>query len=155
MVVTNSLGSVTSSKAVLAVMPVVAASAITANLKGYWRFDETTGCTAADTSGMSQSGNLTNFPQGSSTHWTTGKVGGALRFGGTATGQYAVVPTVPLPSAPAYTLAAWEQADSRPAWASIAKNWPGFMHFGLDSGGGQLREPLDTPVLDTHKGVSN
>ena len=137
-VVTNPTGTVTSAKAALSVVPVVTSSSLTSNLKGYWRFDETTGCTAADTSGQGQSGNLTNFSMASNSYWTAGRVGGALRFAGTASQQYVVVPTVPLPTAPSYSVAAWVMADSRPTWASIAKNWFGFLHFGLDSNGGQM-----------------
>ena len=137
-IVTNSQGSVPSAKATLTLVPIVTSSAITADLKGYWKFDETTGCTAADTSGQGQSGNLMNFPQASNSYWTAGKVGGALRFAGTASQQYVMVPTIPLPASPNYTVAAWVMADSRPVWASIAKNWFGFLHFGLDSNGGQM-----------------
>lgn len=137
-VVTNANGTITSSAATLAIAPLVIPSAITADLKGYWRFDETMGCTAADTSGQHRSGNLLNFPAASSTQWTAGRVGGALRFGGDATAQHVIVPAVPLPATPNYTLAAWVLADSRPVWGSIAKNWFGYMHLGLDAGGGQL-----------------
>ncbi len=136
-VVTNSQGSITSNNAKLSLAPIVTSSSITADLKGYWRFDETTGCTAADTSGQNQTGNLTNFPRTSNSYWAVGKVGGALRFGAAAQ-QYVVVPAVPLPPASTFSLASWVMADSRPTWASIAKNWFGFTHFGLDSGGGQL-----------------
>lgn len=137
-VATNALGSSTSNAATLTFAPLVTANAMTADLKGYWRFDEVTGCSAADTSGQHRSGNLINFPAGSNAQWSAGKIGGALRFGGPATLQHVIVPAVPLPTTPSYTIAAWVQADSRPVWASIAKNWFGFTHFGLDAGGGQL-----------------
>ncbi|MDP3723212.1 MAG: LamG-like jellyroll fold domain-containing protein [Candidatus Omnitrophota bacterium] len=45
---------------------------------GSWHFDETTGTIAADKSGSSNTGTLTNGPT-----WTTGKVGNALQFDGT------------------------------------------------------------------------
>lgn len=137
-VATNDLGSSTSNAASLTLVSLVTANPVTADLKGYWRFDETSGCSAADTSGQHRSGNLVNFPLNSAAHWTAGKVGGALRFGGPATQQHVIVPSVPLPTAQNYTIAAWVQADSRPLWASIAKNWFGFTHFGIDAGGGQL-----------------
>lgn len=137
-VATNTVGSTASNAAALTLVPVITPNAMTAGLRGYWRFDETTGCSAADTSGQHRSGNLINFPAGSNAHWTAGKIGGALRFGGPATFQHVIVPAVPLPTTPSYSIAAWVQADSRPVWASIAKNWFGFTHFGLDAGGGQL-----------------
>lgn len=46
-------------------------------LVGYWKFDESTGTVAADSSGMSNTATLINGPT-----WTTGKVDGALSFNG-------------------------------------------------------------------------
>lgn len=135
---TNALGKSTSNAAALTLAPLVAANSMTNGLRRYWRFDEATGCSAADTSGRHRSGNLINFPAGSNAQWTAGIIGVALRFGGATTLQHVIVPSVPLPSTPSYTIAAWVQADSRPVWASITKNWFGFTHFGLDAGGGQL-----------------
>jgi hypothetical protein len=51
-----------------------------AGLVLHYTFDETSGTTAADSSGSGRSGTLTNM---SGTEWTTGKVGGALSFDGT------------------------------------------------------------------------
>ncbi|MEY2879024.1 MAG: hypothetical protein RLZZ15_1404 [Verrucomicrobiota bacterium] len=69
---------------------------------------------------------------------TPGKIGAGLRLGGPATRSYAVVPEFPLAPA-ALTVCAWVRAESRPRWASIAKNWAknavrnegGQFHFGL------------------------
>jgi len=47
-------------------------------LVGYWKFDEGSGTTAADASGNGNHGTLQNGPT-----WTTGQIGGALRFDGT------------------------------------------------------------------------
>ena len=47
-------------------------------LVGWWKFDETNGTVAYDSSGNGRDGNLTNGPS-----WTTGKIGGALSFDGT------------------------------------------------------------------------
>ncbi|MEY2882222.1 MAG: hypothetical protein RLZZ15_4602, partial [Verrucomicrobiota bacterium] len=68
-----------------------------------------------------------------------GKIGAGLRLGGPATRSYAVVPDFPLAPAAALTVCAWVRAESRPRWASIAKNWSknagrnqgGQFHFGL------------------------
>lgn len=46
-------------------------------LVGYWKFDEGSGATVADSSGNGNTGTLVNSPS-----WTTGKVGGALQFNG-------------------------------------------------------------------------
>jgi len=68
-----------------------------------------------------------------------GKIGAGLRLGGPATGSYAIVPDFPKAPAAALTVCAWVRAESRPRWASIAKNWAkdagknagGQFHFGL------------------------
>ena len=138
-VITNSLGSATSSAAPLqTVTPLTpGGTGILQDLAGYWRFDETRGCTAPDTSGLHNSGRLLNFPAGTNAHWTTGKVGGALRFDGPVSGQHVIVNNFPRTTT-AYTLAAWVFADTIPVWASIAKNWFGEFHFGLDATGNSL-----------------
>ena len=46
-------------------------------LVGYWKFDEGSGTVAADASGNGNHGTLQNGPI-----WTTGRIGGALRFDG-------------------------------------------------------------------------
>ena len=92
-------------------------------LGGYWTFDEVSGGILHDFSGNGQDGNLVNFPdsQGS---WTSGQIGGALRFGGPNTGQYVSVPNFPMPTT-SMTLTAWVWADSIPRWATVAANWNG------------------------------
>ncbi len=49
----------------------------TDGLVGYWKFDELSGTTAADSSGIGNTATLINGPT-----WTTGKVDGALSFNG-------------------------------------------------------------------------
>jgi len=74
-----------------------------------------------------------------------GKIGAGLGLGGPATHSYAVVPDFPLAPA-ALTVCAWVKAESRPRWASIAKNWAknparserGQFHFGLWHDDGSL-----------------
>ena len=68
-----------------------------------------------------------------------GKIGAGLRLGGAVTRAYAVVPDFPKAPATGLSVCAWVRADSRPRWASIAKNWAkdqgvnggGQFHFGL------------------------
>ncbi|OHA24320.1 MAG: hypothetical protein A3D50_02195 [Candidatus Taylorbacteria bacterium RIFCSPHIGHO2_02_FULL_44_12] len=50
---------------------------IVTGLIGHWKFDETSGTMASDSSGNNNTGTLTNGPT-----WTTGKIGGALNFDG-------------------------------------------------------------------------
>ncbi len=51
-------------------------------LVGWWKFDENTGNTTADFSGKGNNGNLTNFNWNTTSGWTDGKYGKALRFDG-------------------------------------------------------------------------
>jgi len=71
-VVSNTFGSVTSSVAQIDVN-----GSLTEGLVGWWKFDETSGNIAYDSSGNGNDGNLTNGPT-----WTEGKIGGALSFDG-------------------------------------------------------------------------
>lgn len=71
--------------------------------------------------------------------WAPGKIGAALRLEGVEAGTYAVVPSLPKATNGALSVCAWVLAESRPRWASIAKNWAkdagnnlgGQFHFGL------------------------
>lgn len=58
-----------------------AESTINTGLAAHWKFDETSGTTANDSSGNSNHGTLTNMDP--STDWVAGKVGGALDLDGT------------------------------------------------------------------------
>jgi hypothetical protein len=70
--VRNAFGSATSSVAQIDVN-----GSLTEGLVGWWKFDETDGTIAYDSSGIGNDGNLTNGPT-----WTEGKIGGALSFDG-------------------------------------------------------------------------
>jgi hypothetical protein len=113
---------------------------LTNSLAGYWAFDETNGAVAADSSGLGNTGGLRNFPT-NHTQWQAGRLGGALRFRGAPFNDYVVVTNYPK-STNLLTVAAWVWADSRPVWATIAKNWPGgnasHFHFGLQDTAGDL-----------------
>jgi N-acetylneuraminic acid mutarotase len=52
-------------------------NALLDELVGWWKFDETSGTVAYDSSGNGNDGNLTNGPT-----WVSGKIGGALSFDG-------------------------------------------------------------------------
>ncbi|MGZ9108868.1 MAG: LamG-like jellyroll fold domain-containing protein [Micavibrio sp.] len=53
---------------------------VTSGLIGYWKFDEASGITAADSSGNGNAGTLTNMDGG--TDWVAGHVGNGLDFDG-------------------------------------------------------------------------
>jgi hypothetical protein len=63
------------------------ASDLPSNMVAYWRFNETSGTTAADSSPSGLDGTLTGA-SGNLPTWIDGKFGGALRFGGGATGEH-------------------------------------------------------------------
>ncbi len=72
-VVSNDFGSVESGLVELKVKNLTLMN----GLVGWWKFDETNGTVAYDSSGNGNDGNLTGGPT-----WTTGKIGGALSFDG-------------------------------------------------------------------------
>lgn len=81
---------------------------ITSNLGGWWKFDDNTGTTAADSSGNANTGSLlgTSIP----TWVAPGKIGVAmLNFGGTGYVGCGAGATL---DGTAYTLAAWIRASS-------------------------------------------
>lgn len=96
---------------------------ITDGISGYWTFDETSGAVAHEASGQGLNGALMNYAGGQG-NWTSGRIGGALQFGGPATQQYVVVPDFTKPTT-SLTLSAWVWADSLTLWGTIAANWDG------------------------------
>ncbi len=84
--------------------------------------------------------------------WSAGIDGGSsLRLNGNISRAYAVAGEYPQTSDDQLTVAAWVYANSRPLWASIAKNWGegadpnqrGQFHFGLKGTTGQLEAHLN------------
>ena len=57
------------------------------DLRGWWKFDETAGTTAADSSPYGNTGTLVNFP-GDGTEWVDGRAGGALEFRGVPSNDF-------------------------------------------------------------------
>ncbi|HEX7898569.1 MAG TPA: LamG-like jellyroll fold domain-containing protein [Planctomycetota bacterium] len=81
---------------------------ISAGRVGWWRFDESAGTTASDSSGAGHHGLLGGNPQ-----WQPagGRIGGALRFDGS--GDFVIVPrTAALEPAGALTLSLWANIQS-------------------------------------------
>ncbi|MGK0240800.1 MAG: hypothetical protein ACI92G_004291 [Candidatus Pelagisphaera sp.] len=80
--------------------------------------------------------------------FASGRIGLALRLQGVSTKAYAMVSDYPKATEGLLSVVGWVYAESRPTWASIAKNWAldelGQFHLGLkDYEGGlevQIRE---------------
>jgi hypothetical protein len=147
-VVSNSEGSVTSMPpATVTVLPV---PSIATALAGYWPFNDVTGITAADVTGLGNDGTLVNFPYDDS-QWVPGKIGGALNFRGqgTSLNDYVQVNNQNINPLTTMTISAWVWADAISTWASIVKNWPGGssdqVHFGMNALDGDLSNYLGGP----------
>lgn len=76
--ISNDLGDTDSDPATLTVIPVTGLGDGQAAL---WKFEETTGLTAADSSGQGRDGQLVDFT-GDDSQWVAGQAGGALAFDG-------------------------------------------------------------------------
>ncbi len=117
LVAANAANTVTSA---VAVVTVTAATSVTNGLAGYWKFDETSGTTAADSSGLGNQGTTMNIA-GDNSQWVAGKIGGAMKFSGpTALSEYVLVPTWPKALNGTMSFSAWVWADARPDRARIA-----------------------------------
>ena len=79
-----------------------------------------------------------------SSPWAGGRVGAALSLGGPTEKTYAIARNYPKTSGDELSVVCWVYAESRPFWASIAKNWGydyearGQFHFGLLGNTGEL-----------------
>jgi fibronectin type 3 domain-containing protein len=85
-------------------------------LAAYLKFDETSGTTAADSTGNGWNGTLVNGPV-----WAAGKSGNAVSLNGT--NQYVSLPAGVVSSANTATVAAWVYLDA-------ASNWMRIFDFG-------------------------
>lgn len=90
---------------VLGFIPTAHAADITTGLLGYWNFDETSGPTAADSSGYARDGSITGVG------FTSGQFGGAFDFNSNGD-QVAVPNTGNVFSINTFTLAAWVRPDA-------------------------------------------
>ena len=85
-----------------------------------------------------------HFGRATNPVWTAGRVGAAFTLGGPSQETYAVADKYPQADGDALSVSAWVSANSRPRWASIAKNWAGGddehgqFHFGLYHDEGEL-----------------
>jgi type II secretory pathway pseudopilin PulG len=76
-------------------------------LIGHWMLDETSGTTAADSSGNGNNGTLTNM---AGNEWTSGQVAGALQFDGS--NDYVAIPHIDAYLADNGTVALWFKGDN-------------------------------------------
>ncbi|MDP3947882.1 MAG: hypothetical protein Q8Q41_04315, partial [bacterium] len=79
----------------------------TSGLIAHWKFDESSGTGASDSSGNGNNGTLTNGPT-----WATGKINGALSFDGV--NDYVIVASsaTSMDDMPAITVSAWIKPSS-------------------------------------------
>ena len=83
-----------------------------ANLIGWYKFDQTSGTTAADSSGYGSNGTVINGAT-----WTTGNRGNAVDLDGT--NDYSALPAGVVSSANTATLSAWVNLDTVTNWMRI------------------------------------
>jgi hypothetical protein len=137
------------------------AGSASAELVGYWKFDEGAGTAAADSSSYGNNGTLNGVPQ-----WVAGQLGGALDFDGT--GDSVEVPHNPsLSITDEITIAAWTnmRANASGEMAIVSKGgWaandlpyeltetPGDVIFWqfYDDGGRDTCSPNSPPVSEWH-----
>ncbi len=120
---------------------------ITTNLNGHWKFDESAGTTAADSSGNGYDGTIFGNPAWSP---SGGVVDGALVFDGTT--DVVRVPTGPMPTGD-FTISAWIKPDDlayRYLWGIRGGSgiWDGIWNNPWD---GEIRIN-GTYVLNPHAG---
>jgi hypothetical protein len=113
---------------ILAIVVLVLASAANAadpNLVGWWKLDETSGTTAADSSGKGNNGTVVGRPQ-----WAAGHIDGALRFSGNG---YVSLPIGSVISSLAEsTFAIWVNWSGRTD--PNRGGWQRIFDFGTDTG---------------------
>lgn len=86
---------------------------ITSNLLAHYTFDETSGTTAADSSGNGNNANLVNFPVDGSA-WTEGRIGGALEFNrnNASNQRVTTAAAIPLENVDRFSFSFWARLGS-------------------------------------------
>jgi len=102
------------------------------NPAGWWKLDETSGLTAADSSGYGYNGTLTNM---AGSEWTTGKINGALTFDGT--NDYVSVSSLDskYDNSSTFTVAGWFKTSQSTGMQTIVGQWvqddeAGYEYYG-------------------------
>lgn len=109
------------------------------------------GATLQDRSGNGYHG-LIERGQVKASAFAAGRIGASLRLQGPSGQMFAKVNDYPKARENRLTVVAWVFAESRPRWASIAKNWAhgeiGQFHFGLAHDQGSLEVQLRDSKAD-------
>ncbi len=119
----------------------------------WYRFDETTGTTAADASGHGMTATLV----GGGT-WTAGQAGGAIGLDGA--GGHVRLPAV-LKGATAYSVATWVRLDAVATWSRVfdfgngttsymfltPRSGDGTLRFAITAAGAGAEEQINAPAL--------
>ena len=133
----------------VAVLAVNFTSPASADLVGWWRFDDGSGTTAMDSSGNGNDGTLNGGAQ-----WTDGQIGGAIQFNGTDSSV--IAPYIPL-NGQSFTIAMWVNpvlyTDQTVIFSQVQTNSQGLsMHYRL-WGDGRVRMGFYSNDLDTVAGT--
>lgn len=137
-VVTNVDGAVTSAVAQVVVRSV---APLTEQLAGYWKLDETSGTTVADSSGGGHPGIVVN---NAGDQWIGGQVGGAMNFRGPSANDHIAVTNLPMPAGNSFSVAFWVWRDpgmlTADAWRMLYfNNLDGPFSVRDDPGTGRVR----------------
>jgi hypothetical protein len=107
---------------------------------GWYKFDETGGTTAADSSGNGRTATLVNGPT-----FVAGKIGNAVSLNGT--NQYVALPTGDVSTLNDFTISAWVNETSTSAWRRVFDFGTGTtanMFLTPQSGSGTIRFAITT-----------
>ena len=109
------------------------------SLVGHWKLDESSGTSAADSSGNGNTGTLTNFPGSPPWSTTGGMINGTLTFDGVNDGiMIADSSTVNFDPGQSITVAAWVNTSSYANSPTILNKFSGMganYNFAIDSSG--------------------
>ncbi|MDP4182114.1 MAG: LamG-like jellyroll fold domain-containing protein [Bacillota bacterium] len=112
-----------------------------AKLASWYKFDETSGTTAVDSSVALQNGTVNN----GATWATAGKINGALNLSGSS--QYVSLPTGTVSSLNDFTISAWVNLDTLSTWTRIfefASSTTSYMFLTAKGGTNVLRFTIST-----------
>ena len=107
-VVSNSVDDTVSEGALLTVNPID----LSVGLQAHWRFDESTGLTAEDSTANNNDGALFNFA-GDDTQWVQGYEGGAIEFNGANNVQVPDSPSIGSSLVNGFTISSWIRPSPR------------------------------------------
>jgi hypothetical protein len=116
-------------------------SATPAEMFGWWKFDATSGTTAADSGSGGNPGTLQ-----SGATWVVGAISNAVHLNGTANG-YANLPSGLVSALNDFTISTWVKVDANATWARVFDFGSGtgtYMFLAPASGGASVRYAITT-----------